>query len=581
MGGINRWWLLVVLLFPLGLLATPLESQEQLEPEKALGLSAKTTARGSSVAVATANKHASEAAMAMLKAGGSAVDAAIAAQMVLTLVEPQSSGIGGGAFMLHYDAKEGALTSLDGRESAPQAATPDMFLLPDGKPMAWKDALVGGRSVGVPGVVAMLKMAHDKHGVLPWKVLFEPAIKQAKEGFIVSPRLAKLVAANINPGMGLFESNKAYFFPDGKPIAEGSLLVNQPLADTLTAIAEFGPKAFYQGELARRIAYVVNNAKVNPGLLSEKDLNHYTALERTPICGLYRGYKVCGMAPPSSGGVAVLQLLKLLEGSDLQALKPTSADAVHLFTQASKLAFADRNIYMADSDFVAVPVSEMLDDRYIKLRQGLITGRDDGVVEAGQPVDYLRALDASPEFESTSHLSIVDKRGNAVSMTTSIEMGFGSSLMVAGFLLNNQLTDFSLQPTRGALPVANRIEPGKRPRSSMAPTMVFRPDGRLWLVIGSPGGSRIIDYVAWSLLARIDWDMALQQAIDFPRVTNRNDYTALEKGTEIALLKKALEVRGHRVRLIDLNSGIHAIEVGDTFIDAAADPRREGLALAE
>ncbi|RCU52959.1 gamma-glutamyltransferase [Corallincola holothuriorum] len=577
----NRWWLLVVLLFPLGLLATPLESQEQLEPEKALGLSAKTTARGSSIAVATANKHASEAAMAMLKAGGSAVDAAIAAQMVLTLVEPQSSGIGGGAFMLHYDAKEGALTSLDGRESAPQAATPDMFLLPDGKPMAWKDALVGGRSVGVPGVVAMLKMAHDKHGVLPWKVLFEPAIKLAKEGFIVSPRLAKLVAANINPGMGLFESNKAYFFPDGKPIAEGSLLVNQPLADTLTAIAEFGPKAFYQGELARRIAYVVNNAKVNPGLLSEKDLNHYTALERTPICGLYRGYKVCGMAPPSSGGVAVLQLLKLLEGSDLQALKPTSADAVHLFTQASKLAFADRNIYMADSDFVAVPVSEMLDDRYIELRQGLITGRDDGVVEAGQPVDYLRALDASPEFESTSHLSIVDKRGNAVSMTTSIEMGFGSSLMVAGFLLNNQLTDFSLQPTRGALPVANRIEPGKRPRSSMAPTMVFRPDGRLWLVIGSPGGSRIIDYVAWSLLARIDWDMALQQAIDFPRVTNRNDYTALEKGTEIALLKKALEVRGHRVRLIDLNSGIHAIEVGDTFIDAAADPRREGLALAE
>ncbi|WP_240695187.1 gamma-glutamyltransferase [Corallincola luteus] len=581
MGGINRWWLLVVLLFPLGLLATPLESQEQLEPEKALGLSAKTTARGSSIAVATANKHASEAAMAMLKAGGSAVDAAIAAQMVLTLVEPQSSGIGGGAFMLHYDAKEGALTSLDGRESAPQAATPDMFLLPDGKPMAWKDALVGGRSVGVPGVVAMLKMAHDKHGVLPWKVLFEPAIKLSKEGFIVSPRLAKLVAANINPGMGLFESNKAYFFPDGKPIAEGSLLVNQPLADTLTAIAEFGPKAFYQGELARRIAYVVNNAKVNPGLLSEKDLNHYTALERTPICGLYRGYKVCGMAPPSSGGVAVLQLLKLLEGSDLQALKPTSADAVHLFTQASKLAFADRNIYMADSDFVAVPVSEMLDDRYIKLRQGLITGRDDGVVEAGQPVDYLRALDASPEFESTSHLSIVDKSGNAVSMTTSIEMGFGSSLMVAGFLLNNQLTDFSLQPTRGALPVANRIEPGKRPRSSMAPTMVFRPDGRLWLVIGSPGGSRIIDYVAWSLLARIDWNMALQQAIDFPRVTNRNDYTALEKGTEIALLKKALEVRGHRVRLIDLNSGIHAIEVGDTFIDAAADPRREGLALAE
>ncbi|TCI03422.1 gamma-glutamyltransferase [Corallincola luteus] len=577
----NRWWLLVVLLFPLGLLATPLESQEQLEPEKALGLSAKTTARGSSIAVATANKHASEAAMAMLKAGGSAVDAAIAAQMVLTLVEPQSSGIGGGAFMLHYDAKEGALTSLDGRESAPQAATPDMFLLPDGKPMAWKDALVGGRSVGVPGVVAMLKMAHDKHGVLPWKVLFEPAIKLSKEGFIVSPRLAKLVAANINPGMGLFESNKAYFFPDGKPIAEGSLLVNQPLADTLTAIAEFGPKAFYQGELARRIAYVVNNAKVNPGLLSEKDLNHYTALERTPICGLYRGYKVCGMAPPSSGGVAVLQLLKLLEGSDLQALKPTSADAVHLFTQASKLAFADRNIYMADSDFVAVPVSEMLDDRYIKLRQGLITGRDDGVVEAGQPVDYLRALDASPEFESTSHLSIVDKSGNAVSMTTSIEMGFGSSLMVAGFLLNNQLTDFSLQPTRGALPVANRIEPGKRPRSSMAPTMVFRPDGRLWLVIGSPGGSRIIDYVAWSLLARIDWNMALQQAIDFPRVTNRNDYTALEKGTEIALLKKALEVRGHRVRLIDLNSGIHAIEVGDTFIDAAADPRREGLALAE
>ncbi|GAA5218023.1 gamma-glutamyltransferase [Corallincola platygyrae] len=551
------------------------------EPEAASGLVKKKAAQGKQFAVATANIHASNAAYQMLEAGGSAVDATIAAQMVLTLVEPQSSGIGGGAFMLHYSGDDKVLTTFDGRESAPEKASPDMFLQADGTPMKWIDALVGGKSVGVPGLVAMLKMAHEKHGVLPWNDLFKPAISLAENGFEVSPRLAKLVAANFNPAMGLFDTNKAYFFPEGQPVRAGHLLKNPQLAATFRLIAEHGPEAFYQGELAKEIVTTVRNAKVNPGLLSEKDLIHYTALERTPICDQYRGYRVCGMAPPSSGGIAVLQILKLLEFRNIGELKPNSADAVHLFTQASKLAYADRNLYLADSDFVSVPLVEMLDPRYLELRHGQITGRDSGVVEAGQPVDYLRALDETPEFDSTSHLSIVDAKGNAVSMTSSIEMGFGSGLMVGGFLLNNQMTDFSLVPNRAGTPVANSIAPGKRPRSSMAPTMVFRPDGSLFLLVGSPGGSRIIDYVAWSIIARIDWKLTLQEAINLPRVTNRNDYTALEKGSELAILKKALEVRGHRVRLIDLNSGIHAIEVHPGKLISAADPRREGVAVAK
>ncbi|WP_372761164.1 gamma-glutamyltransferase [Pseudoalteromonas sp.] len=558
--------------------ATPIETRE---PEAATGFIKKQAVKGDKYMVAAANPYAAEAGQAILAKGGNAIDAAIATQLVLTLVEPQSSGIGGGAFMLYYNKADNTLTSFDGRETAPSNANESLFLDKHGKAVKWIEAVVGGRSVGVPGILHAFASAHKQYGVLPWGELFKPAIALAEQGFKVSPRLHGLLTRQLNPGVMNLPVIHDYFYPNGKVLAVGSIKKNQPLADLYKDIASKGIDAFYKGNNAKQMVQAVQNSKVAPGTLTEQDLANYKSKQRDAVCIEYRVYNVCSMAPPSSGGVAVLQILGLLEHKNMRAVKPNSEQAIHYFSQASRIAFADRNTYMGDPDFTAVPTKELLNKRYIASRAKLITEHD-SKAKAGNPVDYLTyAMDDSYELPSTTHVSIVDSQGNAVSLTSSIEMAFGSTVMVNGYILNNQLTDFALSPRINGNLVANRVEPGKRPRSSMSPVMVFNKDGSLRLVVGSPGGSRIINYVAQVVIGVLDWDLSAQQAINLPRTTNRNDYTSLEKGTALEALAPALTKRGHDVRIIDLNSGLHAVEIKNNTLYGAADPRREGVALSD
>jgi len=558
-----------------------LKKQEDREPEAATGVIQKQAVTAKEFMIAAANPYASEAGFNILKKGGSAIDAAIAVQLVLTLVEPQSSGIGGGAFILHWDKRKQFLTTFDGRETAPKEATSELFLDENGNAISWIKAVVGGRSVGVPGVLAALKKAHDQYGKLAWSELFVDAIELAEQGFIVSPRLEKLVTMQFNPGISQLPEIKNYFFPDNVVIKTGDLLKNKKLAGVYRSLAKDGVEPFYQGWIATKIVNAVQNSDIAPGKLTLQDMANYQPKQRPAVCGAYRSYNVCGMAPPSSGGVAVIQLLGQLEPYDLPQKAIDSLQTVHLFTQSSRLAFADRNRYIADNDFVNVPVEGLISPTYLAQRAKLINvNKDMGKAQAGQPQGALaQADDLAYELPSTSHISIVDKQGNAISMTTSVEMAFGSAIMVEGFILNNQLTDFSLAPKVNGLLVANRLEPLKRPRSSMAPTMVFNADKSLKLVVGSPGGSRIINYVAQTILGVLDWKLDPQTAINLPKVTNRNRVTTLEKGTKIASLKAALAAKGHKVVVRDLNSGIHAIEVTDTGLTGGADPRREGKVL--
>ncbi|MCF2858786.1 gamma-glutamyltransferase [Pseudoalteromonas sp. SMS1] len=557
--------------------------REVREPEASTGFTLKKEKISEKYMVVAANPHASKAGQLMLQQGGHAIDAAIAAQLVLTLVEPQSSGIGGGAFILHYDKGNEYLTTFDGRETAPKKATHKLFLDKEGKPVRWLEAVVGGRSVGVPGIIHAMKQAHDKYGKLKWRELFKPAIALSEKGFAVSPRLHMLLKKEFNPGLTKLSPAKEYFYPEGKALAVGTIVKNPELAKIYKEIAEYGPKAFYEGKYAEDMVRAVQKSEIAPGYLSMDDLAHYQSKERAPVCTSYHEYKVCSMAPPSSGGLTVLQILKLLEGKKLAQYRPNSPEAVHLFTQASRLAFTDRNYFIADPDFVNVPTQGLLNPTYLKSRAKLIGERDNPNFPVGDPTmgQVAYAKDDSFELPSTSHLSVVDSRGNAVSMTSSIEMGFGSTVMVNGYLLNNQLTDFSLSPKIGGQWVANRVEPNKRPRSSMSPVMVFNKDGSLKLVVGSPGGSRIINYVAQTVIGVLDWGLTPQQAINLPRITNRNKYTTLEKGTGLKAIKPWLESKGHTVRISDLNSGIHAIEIKEGLLFGGADPRREGVALGE
>lgn len=555
--------------------------QEVREPEAATGFNQKKAVTTKDFMVVAANPYASRAGVEMLEKGGSAVDAAIAAQLVLSLVEPQSSGIGGGTFMLHWDKKDQQLTTFDGRETAPKSATSELFLNKQGNPLSWRDAVVGGKSVGVPGLLAALEKSHLQYGVLPWEELFQPAIKLAEDGFIVSKRLEKLLSMNINPGLHRLPEIKDYFSPNGVGVKAGDTLKNPKLAKALNSISKEGVSVFYEGWIAKKIVDKVQTSLVSPGLLTLEDMKQYRAIERGSVCGPYHQYKVCGMAPPSSGGVTVIQILAQLEPFKLSQYPPNSLHATHLFTQSSRLAFADRGKYIADSDFISVPVKGLLDSDYIAKRSSLINEKKDmGMAIAGKPINsVLLANDNAIERPSTSHLVVIDKQGNAVSMTSSIENGFGSALMVQGFILNNQLTDFSLAPMRDGKLVANRVQPLKRPRSSMSPSMVFNPDNSLRLVVGSPGGSRIINYVAQTIIGVLDWELNVQQAINLPKVTNRNYVTTLEQDTDIAKLKPALEARGHNVKVKPLNSGLHAIEVTNKGLVGGADPRREGVAL--
>ena len=536
--------------------------------------------------VAAAHPEAARAGLEMLRRGGSAVDAAIAAQLVLNLVEPQSSGIGGGAFLLHYDSGSAEVIAYDGRETAPRMATPELFLDSAGQPMEFIRAVVGGRAVGVPGVMALMARAHADHGKLPWADLFSPAIRLAREGFVVGRRLAGLLAGPRGQFLRSSPEAEAYFFPGGEPLEEGERKTNPAFADTLERIAEQGATAFYEGDIARDIVQAVQTAPGNPGLLSRADLAAYHAIRRDPVCHRYRQWRICGMGPPSSGGLTVGGILGMIEHHDLAALGPENPRSWHVFLEASKLAFADRNLYMADSDFVGVPTDGLLDRDYLAGRAGRIRAGSalETPVSPGLPPGAPPEATGSDRGEGragTSHLSVVDSRGNAVSMTTSIEGAFGSQLMVRGFLLNNQLTDFSFAPEKEGRAVANRVQAGKRPRSSMSPTLVLDESGSLRLVIGSPGGSRIIGYVAKTLVAVLDWGLDMRAAIHLPHVVNRNGRTEIEEGAGAEALQVPLAALGHDILIRGLTSGLHGIERTGGTLHGAADPRREGIAVGD
>jgi len=559
-------------------------------PEAASGFTAKAGFSFKRQGVAAANPLAVEAGYAMLRKGGTAVDAMVATQLVLGLVEPQSSGIGGGAFLLVHDGKRKRLTAYDGRETAPAAAKPDRFVGSDGLPLKFHDAVVGGKSVGVPGTVALLQQSHRKHGKLPWKTLFEPAIALAESGFPVSPRLRSQTAGD--RFLKLDAAARAYFFDAaGEPWPVGHALRNPAYAATLRAIADRGADAFYAGEIASDLVRAVRG-HANAGDMTEADLAAYRAIEREPVCGPYRQLKVCGMPPPSSGGVAIAQMLAILERYPLAQWGPNSADSVHVFAEAGRLAFADRGRYLADPDFVAQPggpsARALLDSAYLRQRgEGIDLAKSMKRAEPGVPsgIKIARADDQSLELPGTSHIAIVDRYGNAVSMTTTIEDQFGARLMVRGFLLNNELTDFSFVPAEGGALVANRVEAGKRPRSSMSPTIVFDGRGAPVIVAGSPGGSVIINYVAKSLVALIDWKLTPQAAADLPNFGSRNGPTELEKGTALEALKPELERRGHSVSLMEFTSGLHLLQRHGVGNNArwrgGADPRREGIVLGD
>ena len=557
---------------------------EFLSPEVAASLAAK--ARGEPILakdwmVAVANPHAAVAGARVLKEGGTAADAMVAVQAVLGLVEPQSSGIGGGAFLVWFDATTGKLTTLDGRETAPMAATPRLFQNANGERIKFWDAVVGGRSVGVPGTPALMEAAHKRWGQKAWNNLFLEAIDLAESGFAVSPRLAALIAGDADR-LRQFSDTEAYFFQDGEPLVEGTWLTNAEYADVMHRMANEGARVIYSGEIAKAIVNTVRGAEKNPGVISLMDLSTYTVKERPAVCASFRGHQVCGMGPPSSGALTVGQILGLLDR--FPAGSRDNPQTMRLLGDASRLAFADRGRYMADSDFVPMPTKGLVSDDYLSERATLLTGSTALIeVSAGNP-EYshasLWADDVSLELPSTSHISIVDSYGNALSMTTTIENGFGSRLMTNGFLLNNELTDFSFSPHIDGMPIANRVEPGKRPRSSMSPTIVLK-DGLPTLVIGSPGGSRIIGYVAEAIVAHIDWGMNVQAAVSTPHAINRFGTFDLEKGTSLEKMIEPLEALGYKVKLRALNSGLHAISITKDGLAGGADPRREGIALGQ
>ncbi len=569
----------------LALPATAQQATDAVAPESStMRIGLRSSIQSENWMVSAANPLAVEAGANVLRRGGNAIDAMVAVQTMLGLVEPQSSGLGGGAFLVYYDARSGKLTTFDGRETAPMAATPTLFQDANGQPMEFYDAVVGGRSVGTPGTPALLKAAHEKWGQLEWPTLLYPAIERAEIGFTVSQRLAALIAED-REKLSRDDTAKGYFFDaSGEPLEEGALLKNPEYANTLKSLAQNGTDGFYFGPIANDIVAKVQGASWNPGVLSLKDLANYTVKERDPVCSDYRGYEICGMGPPSSGALTVGQILGLIEPFDIGALGAESPESWRLIGDASRLAFADRGRYIADIDFVPMPLTGLLDKEYLAQRSKLLESNQAlESVEPGMPA-FSHAMrladDEAIEFPSTSHFSIVDAMGNAVSMTTTIENGFGSRLMVRGFMLNNELTDFSFATHSDGDPIANRLEPGKRPRSSMAPTIVMQ-DGKPVIVTGSPGGSRIIGYVAQSLIALIDWKKSPQGAVSTPHLVNRFGTYDIEAGTTAERLAPALEALGYETSIRDLNSGLHIIQITDQGLIGGADPRREGIVIGE
>ena len=531
--------------------------------------------------IVAAHPEAVAAGAKILRAGGTAADAMVAVQAVLGLVEPQSSGLGGGAFLVWYDAQSGEVTTLDGRETAPLAATPKLLQDETGEPFGFFEAVVGGLSVGVPGTPKLMEEAQTRWGRLAWSGLFDDAIRLAEEGFVVSPRMAESVGRDAER-LAVHPETAAYFLPGGAPLEAGERLKNPAYAASLRALAGEGSEPFYSGRFAQGIVKAVQGA-AKPGKLASVDLALYEVKERAAVCAPYRGFDVCGMGPPSSGALAVGQALGILSPYDMTGLGPDNPHTWRLIGDATRLAFADRGRYVADSDFVPVPVKGMLEQRYLTDRaEQLRPLRALESVKPGKPAfDHaLRwADDEDRAAPSTSHISIVDAYGNVLSMTTTIENGFGSRVMANGYLLNNELTDFSFRSHRDGVPIANRVEPGKRPRSSMAPTIVFWK-GEPVLAIGSPGGSRIIPYVLTSIIAYIDWQMDVQAAVSLPHMVNRFGVYDLEAGQVPEGMAAALAEMGYKTRERALNSGLHAISL-EGGLRGGADPRREGIAYGE
>jgi gamma-glutamyltranspeptidase / glutathione hydrolase len=565
------------------------------DPEPAAAYTSKPGWATTRFAVATANPLASDAGYRMLKAGGSAVDAAVAVQMVLALVEPQSSGIGGGTLLMHFNGKD--VEAFDGRETAPAAVDERLFLGEDGKPLGFQQAVVGGRSVGVPGTLRVLELAHRQYGKLPWAVLFEPAIALAENGFSVSPRLHALIEFDAR-----FLKNDpvaaAYFFDrDGAPRAVGATLRNPELAAVLRRIAKEGPDALYKGAVAQAIVDKVQTHLTNPGRMTLADLAGYQAKQRVPICFPYaartRAYRVCGFPPPSSGAIAIGQILGMLGSTNAASLPLQdglpSADWLHLYSEASRLAFADRALYLGDPDFVQAPGgnwNSLLDPAYLAQRARLIGPQRMPTVQPGVPAG-VKATYApgplQPEY-GTSNVAIVDAQGNAIAMTTTVEYGFGSRQMVSagggagGFLLNNELTDFSFAPTDAqGRPVANRVQPGKRPRSSMSPTLVLDEAGRFVLSGGSAGGAVIIHYTGKLLYGVLNWGLDVQRAIDLPNFSMQGGPLVLEDKRFPRTTVEALRAHGDEVREQPMTSGSHAIQKTPNGYFGGADPRREGV----
>ncbi|RJX73688.1 gamma-glutamyltransferase [Vibrio sinensis] len=556
---------------------------DSVAPELTTKVTGKESVVANQYMVAAANPLAVEAGYKVLASGGSAADALVAVQTVLGLVEPQSSGLGGGAFLVYFDAENDLLTTYDGRETAPLAVRPELFLDKNGKPLKFFDAVVGGRSIGTPGTVKLLADMHQKYGTKAWESLFEPAINYANNGFTVSQRLASSIERD-KERLSRYPETQSYFFtPDGQPIKQGSQLVNKAYAQTLNILAKEGGEAFYTGKIAQDIVAKIHGVSDNPGYLELEDFATYKVVQREPVCAPYRQYDVCGMGPPSSGALTIGQILGIVSHFDLKTLGPNNPMSWQIIGDASRLAFADRGRYIADSDYVPMPHG-LLDENYLAQRAALIEkGKALTEVTPGNPpwdVPVAYADDQSIELPSTTHIVIVDKQGNVISMTSTIENGFGSRVMSNGFLLNNELTDFSFATHKNGYPIANRVEPGKRPRSSMAPTIVFKDD-KPYLAIGSPGGSRIIGYVAQSLIAHLDWRMDIQDAISMPRMVNRFGTYDLEQGTEAASFKPVLEKMGYQVEVRDLNSGLHGVLIGNGELVGGADPRREGVVLGD
>ena len=532
--------------------------------------------------VTSADPRATEAGRQILREGGTATDAAMAMMLTLTVVEPQSSGIGGGGFLVHHDGKTGRMDTIDGREKAPAAATPQRFLDATGKPMPFGQAFQGGKSVGVPGNIRLMALAHKKWGKLPWKTLFAPAIRLAEDGYQVTQPLADRTA-----GMARiwdrFPVIAAQYTDKGQPLAVGATVKNPALAAILRRIADEGPEAFYTGDNAKAIVAAVTGTTVNTSDMTVADLAAYQAKERTPVCGMYRVYKVCGMGPPSSGAVTVLEILGMLKRFDLKKMGPKSPVAWHVIGEAMELAYADREKYLGDSDFVQVPVKGLIDPAYLAARSKLISATATlPAYEAGTPPGaQARTAVVQNEVHGTTHFIAIDKAGDIAGMTSTVEGPFGSQLMANGYILNNELTDFSLAPEKEGAPVANRVEGGKRPLSSMAPTIVYDAKGRPIFTVGAAGGKTIIMQVAKALIAHLDWGMNAKDSIGQGLIYFSGRTLILEKGTALEPMKEPLEKLGHQVVISGLGLKANAAERTKTGWVGAADPRSVGTALSE